>query len=143
MKRTWLGIGILAFFLLTGLLSTNWVERLCDPICDNLEKARFYMENQDISQAIQWMEKAYEAWDHNRNQVAAFVNHEPMDEIDGLFSQTRIYGKQQAAVAFAAGCGRLSELICALSQSHKLTWWNLLSVFIKKSVKFVNLFSFA
>lgn len=129
MKRTGLGIGILLFFLLTGLLSASWVERLCDPVCKKLEKAQACIDAENVSQAMDWMEKAYETWDHSRNRIAAFVNHEPMDEIDGLFSQTRIYGSEQAKPDFAAGCGRLSELISALSQSHKLTWWNLLVIF--------------
>lgn len=125
MKRTGLGIGILVVFLLGGLLCANLVETLCNRVSQSLEKAQIFTQEGDHEAAANMVEKAYGAWKKYRFAIAAFVNHEPMDEIDGLFSQTRIFSKFKANTDFAAGCGRLSELIEALAQSHKLTWWNL------------------
>ena len=124
-KRTGLGIGILIFFLIGGILGAKQMENLCKPICRDLENAQNLVKQGQDQQASQLIDSAYRAWKKNRFHIAAFVNHDPIDEIDGLFFQTQIYGQLKEKTDFAAGCGRLSQLIDALWQSHKFTWWNL------------------
>jgi hypothetical protein len=48
-----------------------------------------------------------------------------MDEINGLFAQAKTYLQTGAREDFAATRSRLSQLISAVSDAHKLTWWNL------------------
>jgi hypothetical protein len=49
-----------------------------------------------------------------------------MDEIDSAFAQLTYYIQQENRDQFPALCARLAELVDAMADSHRLTWWTLL-----------------
>ena len=64
-------------------------------------------------------------WEKGWNRLAVMADHTIMDEIDGLFSQMEHYAREGAAF-LGASCARVRELVSAVSDDHRLTWWNLL-----------------
>ena len=117
--RTILGIGILIFFLAGGLLSSRFMERTCTPISKLLNQAA---ENTDPKLA----QKAKNLWDSCHHGIATLADHTPMDEVDGLFRELRIYGRLQEMPHFTALCAHIQECIQSFRESHQLSWWNLL-----------------
>ena len=125
-RRFYLGVGILALFLALGLLIAWGVERTGAPIVQDLEQAvQAFLEGRG-EQGIRLAEQARTAWQQSWAGVAAVADHTPMDEIDGLFAQLQYYTDAGNFQALGAYCARLSELVEAISDAHKLTWWNIL-----------------
>lgn len=126
MKRFWIGIGLLGALLVAGIWAMVAAERVHTPISDLLEEAAEESLEGDLSAGIMLAQQAEERWQRHREAVAAGANHEPMDEIDGLFAQVQVYAQSRQTVAFAACCARLAELVEAMGESHGLSWWSVL-----------------
>ena len=125
-RRFWYGIGILAIFLGLGLWAAWGMETMHRPVSAGLDQAvRAALEDR-MPEAIGLLEQAETAWQQHRGLTAALADHAPMEEIDSLFSQTRIYGKSGNQTEFAAYCGRIARLVEALGEAHGLNWQNLL-----------------
>lgn len=126
MGRFWLGICLLAIFLVLGL----WIGKAADDghaaIAQTLEQAAEKTLAGDLAAGKALAEKAAQQWEKNWHKTASVADHEPMDEIDGLFAQLDVYGKTDRATAFAACCARLAKLVAAVGEAHSLSWWNLL-----------------
>lgn len=117
--RTALGIGILVFFLVGGLLSSRYMETVCTPISNLLTQAA---EKTDPKLANQ----AKGLWDRCFHGIATLADHTPMDEVESLFSQAMNYAKQGNLPEFSAICSRLSSLVDAICEAQKLYWWNII-----------------
>lgn len=122
MARTPLGIGILLGLLILGLLSGMAMDRIHAPITALLQQAA----DQDFNEAITTAQKAKTLWEKYWQFSATLADHSPMDEIDGLFAQLEAYEKAGLQGDFSACCLRLSMLVEAMAEAHRLTWWNLL-----------------
>ena len=102
MKRFWIGVGILCFLLLGGILLTAVAAGIHQPVSNCLELA---------------VEAA---------QTAAFADHEPMEQIDSGFAQTYAFLRCRDVNEFSAACGALASLVRAMADSQAITWWNFL-----------------
>ena len=51
---------------------------------------------------------------------------EPMDEIDALFAEVKVYGRQEDTTQFSAACAHLASLLDAMGESHGCYWWNVM-----------------
>ncbi len=125
-KRFYWGLGLLAFFLAIGLLTTFCVDRACVPISAQLEQASEMALSGDLEQSVTLAQAAKAHWHSAWHRIAMVADHNPMDEIDSLFAQMQIHGQAQDAVAFGGYCARLSELVKAVADAHRFNWWNLL-----------------
>ena len=76
-------------------------------------------------EALELTRKAERLWKKGWHRVAVIADHTAMDEIDGLFAQMEHYAREGSGL-FGAGCARVRELVSAISDGHRLTWWNLL-----------------
>ena len=126
MNRLWIGIGILVvlFALAVGLLFGS--RAFFEDFSDNLEQAG------QLALAGNWVsagEKAAKSraqWEKYRHFWSAFTDHEPMEQMQELFSRLEIYRQKQLEVDFAAVCGSLVQMAEAIDESHSLKWWSVL-----------------
>lgn len=126
MGRFWLGIGLLAAFLALGLWVSTEATDAHTSIAQILEQATEKTLAGDFSAGKALAQKAARQWEKSWHGTASIADHDPMDEIDGLFAQLDIYSKADRPTAFAACCARLAKLVSAVGEAHSLNWWNLL-----------------
>ena len=125
MKRLWIGVGVLLVLLSLGLGSTAVMERIPGALAENMEKAA-------ATAATQWenasslAEKAREEWGKYEHIIAALTDHEPLEELKGLFNELEVSRLWEDRGYFASVCSRIASLAKALSESHTPHWWNLL-----------------
>ncbi len=126
MRRLWLGVGILAALL--GLCL--WVQAgMCGihkPIAQGLEDAAQAALEEDWDKATALYQKAQSTWEEKHSLTASVADHSPMDELDMLFAELRVFAREQEKVHFAATCRSAAKMAEAMAQAHTLTWWNLL-----------------
>ena len=126
MGRLWLGIGLLALFLVLGLWIGHTMDAVHLSIADTLEIAADQALSGDMEAAMETADEAKASWEKHWHGSATVADHAPMDEIDGLIAQLECYNRADQPGDFAACCARLSLLVRAMSEAHSLTWWNLL-----------------
>lgn len=126
MYRSWLGVGLLLVLLVFGLTVSTLLRTLQTPISARLEEAAQQVLSGQSQKAYITARKAHRMWEDRWHLTAAFSDHAPMDEIDGLFGQLRSYAQDQNFREFAACSRRISILVDALWEAHSLNWWNLL-----------------
>lgn len=125
MRRMWLGIGILTFFLVVGLWGSFAMSGFLEPLSETLKTAEDYALQGNMDFAIQLAQDAKDAWHSHWHYVAVLADHNPMDEIDGHFESLLSYGKAGHNADFAALCGELSAWVEATADAQKCNWWNL------------------
>lgn len=125
-KRFYFGIGLLTIFLILGLV-TSWVmDAVSNPISQQLSQASQEALTGDLTLGISLARQAQTDWEKAWHGIAATADHSPMDEIDSLFSQMDYHAQRRDRKDFGAYCARLSELVGAVADAHRLSWWNLL-----------------
>ena len=126
MSRGWIGIGLLVVLLILGLTTDAAMDRLQLPVTQQLEQAAQQALSGDGQQGFSLARTAQAQWEQRWKVTAAFSDHGPMDEIDGLFGQLNAYMQANQIPEFAACCQRIAVLVDAVREAHSLTWWNLL-----------------
>lgn len=126
MGRFWLGVGILVLFLVLGIWVAHAMDDVHQTIAQTLDDAAAQSLSGDLAEGIALVQQAKSNWQSHWRSTASVADHEPMDEIDGLFAQLEVYGKAGLAADFATYCARLSQLVTAVAEAHALNWWNLL-----------------
>lgn len=126
MKRGIFGLGILALFLILGLLGAKVMEDFHTPLAHQLEQAATLALRGDLEDATRLAEDVHRRWDRKWDQVAILADHTPMDQIDATFARLEAYGQAGNIWNFAALCRDLSAQISATAEAHKLSWRNLL-----------------
>ncbi len=126
MGKFWLGIGILAIFLVLGFGVSAAMDMTHNAIAATLDTAAESALSGDLKTGQQQALSAKQAWEKSWHSSATVADHGPMDEIDGLFAQLSVYSRAGNTGDFAACCTRISMLVQAMSEAHSLTWWNLL-----------------
>lgn len=126
MKRFWIGLFILAA-LLGGSIAIHWtLHKIFSPIVADLERASVAALKEDWATAQDLVQHAAVRWEKFHRLTAAFADHTPMDEVDGLFRELRIYAGMRENPHFSATCAHLSFMANSIAESHRLTWQNLL-----------------
>lgn len=126
MKRLWLGVGLLLVLFVLGFLTASGMQQIHDPVSQDLHHAAQAALDEDWQAAEDLSEQAQAAWDRYWRITAALADHEPMEEIDSLFAELKVYARKQEAEHFAACCANLSTLTRAMGEAHTINWWNLL-----------------
>lgn len=124
MRRFVLGIGVLAVLLAGSLVVGKRVEQLHRPVVQNLEQAISLAKEGAEEAALQAVQTAEEQWHRGWQFVAAFVDHEPMDEVDDLFGALSAYTPDTEE--FIAYCRQLLQRTGAVIRDQTISWWNLL-----------------
>ncbi len=126
MTRGWIGIGLLLVLLGCSIFVTQAMEDRHMPVSQNLEQAADAALAGDWETALAHSERAKGDWEDTWHFSASFADHEPMEEIDGLFAQVEVYGRSREAVSFAAVCADLARQLEAMGDAHGFVWWNIL-----------------
>lgn len=125
MKRLWIGIGLLAAMLVSGILIPEIMESCHSPIVEDLQRAAELAMDSEWERAEFLAHRAEEKWEEKRPVTAVFTDHEPMDDIDGMFDQVEIYAEARDAVSFGSTCAYLASRLDALGDYHDLSFPNL------------------
>ena len=126
MKRIWIGIGLLVVLLAAGIWTAEFARDSQRPGAKDLRRASELALAEDWPQAEALRKRALDHWEKRWRLTAAFADHEPMDEIDGIFAELKVYAAVRDQVAYSAACAHLAELLEALGMAHSFNWWNLL-----------------
>lgn len=126
MKRFWIGFLILSILLCGGSAVTICMVKTHQPIADDLQQSAQAALDGNWEQAARLAGQAQTRWEKYHTFTAAFADHSPMDELDGLFAELEIFYVQREQTHFAAVCAHLAQLAQAMADSHAPSWWNLL-----------------
>lgn len=126
MKRFWIGICLLVGLLAVTVGISVHMNRVHMPMAQQLRQAAEAALQEDWQQAAVLADRARQSWEKNWHCTAVFADHTPMDEMDGLFAELKVYGRVREKEHFAATCDRLAKLAEAMADSHHPGWWNLL-----------------
>ncbi len=122
MTRFLLGVGLMLSLLGIGIFVWQAAESIHEPVSGLLVQAAAAADAGDYEKARSQAIEARSLWETSRHASAAFSDHAPMDEIDGLFAQL----ESESGTELAALCRRIASLISAVAEAHTLSWWNLL-----------------
>ncbi len=126
MKRLWIGVIILAILLGLGIGTTVFALRTNNSISESLDQTSKAALKGEWAEAEALSRKAKDQWESCRKGMASIADHEPMEEIDDLFSQMEVYLQTRQQIPFSACCASLSVLIKAIGEAHAINWWSLL-----------------
>ena len=124
--RELLGIAMLVILLLSGLLTAWYMDRVHSGICAQLRDSSWLALSGQWEKARDGAAAAREEWNNLWNFLAAFSNHNPMQEIDGLFEELTVCAGAGLRTEFARICATLASQVESLGDSQKLSWWNIL-----------------
>lgn len=126
MTRFRIGAGILLMLLAFGFGVQLWMDAACTPIAEALTASQTAARAGRWDRAEALRQEAAEGWYDHWHCFAAFADHQPMEEIDGLLAQLAVYAREQSAESYAAAAADLTRRIAAMSDAHRFRWWNLL-----------------
>ena len=126
MKRGGMGIALLAILLIFGIVVSMEMRSVHQDISQLLDQAAQSAALEDWQQAEALALLARDQWVSHHNVTAAFADHTPMDELDGLFAELTVFLDNRESPHFEATCARLSLLAQAMADSHGVQWWNVL-----------------
>ncbi len=126
MKRSLIGAALLLLLLVGAIVSGKVITRHNERVAKLLDTAAEQAMADDLPEAMETMYLARQDWQRLWNLSASFADHDPLEQIDGGFSQLQIYGDAGENVSFAAVCVQLSQQIQALGDAHGAQWWNIL-----------------
>ena len=126
MKRSWIGFFLLLVLLGIGILATWGMAEIHEPISEELEQAAEAGAANNWRKAAFHTAKARKDWKKWQLLRSALTDHDPMEEIDALFSALETYGSQRETVAFSALAREMAEKIEAIGDAHGLVWKNIL-----------------
>ena len=126
MKRFLIGVTVLVFLLAISLFVAISAENMYKPVIRLLEEASGIALSGDFAVAKSRAEQAQRLWDKNKNATATVADHTPMEEIDHLFAETKVYATAEEVPHFAACCAQLAAMVRDMRDAHALNLWNLL-----------------
>lgn len=126
MKRSIWGVGILIALLILSIAIAKGMHQVHYRISDLLSQAAAAAEQDDWQKADQLARQAEAQWQQHHAFTAAFADHTPMDELDGLFAELIVFLENRESPHFASTCARLSLLAQSMADSHGVQWWNVL-----------------
>ena len=125
-RHFYLGLLILLVLLLASAAAGYAMSVLHAPAQTLLSEASENALSGNMEKAIALSEDAYAHWRRFYSLTACVADHTPMDEVERLFAEIKIYAQADDAVHFAACCSELACLVSTISDAHLFSWWNLL-----------------
>lgn len=126
MNRLWIGVGLLVVLMLVGVVLLCATHGFYGEITAGLEEAAKAALEENWQEAGKKLQESQKLWNSRRRFLSAVTDHEPVEEMDSLFSQLELYEKRRMSVDFAIVCYNLSHLAEAIEESHNLKWWSVL-----------------
>ena len=126
MNRLWIGVGILVVLLAMGIGLLVGSRVFFQEFTENLEQAEAYATAGNWSAAEEKAEKSRRQWERYCRFWSAFTDHEPMEEVEELFSWLGMYQQRRLDVDYASVCRSLVRVAEAIRETHGLHWWSIL-----------------
>jgi len=126
MPRELAGIFLLAALLLAGLFTSWYFCRQYSEASRVLEDSAWMALSGRLDNARETADGAGDIWERQWRLRAALGDQSPMEEMDTLFAELRIYGAAGEAMEFARVCSVLSQRMNAMGNAHQFSWWNVL-----------------
>ena len=125
MKRIWFGVVLLILMLVLGLISSTFMKETWLKQSENLNRAAILASDGDWVNARNLLAEAQAEWAEKQLLLAVLCQHEPIEQIDGLFAQLEVFSESRRTASFSSTCVFLSKLIDSLGRSHNLNLKNL------------------
>lgn len=126
MKRFWIGVGFLVVLLAGSLFLLAFSGGFCRASTGNLDEACTMALQENWPEAMEKAKISQKSWEENQHFLAAFTDHEPIEQVDALFSELALYGEKRMGIEFAVTCRQLCRWMQAINESHGLSWWTVL-----------------
>jgi len=126
MKQSWIGVGLLFFLLACGIFSTWQMDRRHTPMAEDMKQAASMAEAGQWAISESYVNRAKQKWEDNWGFAASMADHEPMEQINALFSQLELCGRHKETLSYCMLCAQLEEALSAMGEAHRFVWWNLL-----------------
>lgn len=126
MKRCWFGLVLLVVLFLGSLWVTDFMDQIHGSLSELAEQAAQKALEGDWGNANALAGKTRALWEKYWNISAVLADHEPMENINGLFSQLEAYAQGRDPMGFASVCKLLKSQLEAMGDAHGFVWWNLL-----------------
>ncbi len=123
MKRFYFGVALLLILLAVALGAAAGLEKIHGEIASELEQAAQAVEAGNLAAAEPELDRAQALWECYEHLLAAFADHEPLEEMEGLFAEVEIYRRAGEQTDLAVACTRLAILSRSVAESHSLKWW--------------------
>lgn len=126
MNRLWIGIVIL--FLLLGLgVGLVWGSgAFFGSLAREMEACGAAALAENWVLASEKATQCRNKWETYAHFWASFTDHAPIEQVQLLFSQLKLYENQRLPVEFAVCCRSLAREAEAIEESHSLAWWSIL-----------------
>ena len=126
MSRLWIGIGLLVVLLAMGI-GLLWGSRVFfEDFTAEIQQAGELALAGNWADAEKKAESCRKKWDRYHRFWASFTDHEPIEQMENLFSQLDVYRVRRLEVDFATVCRNLAHVAEAIDESHNLRWWSVL-----------------
>ena len=125
MNKLWIAVAVLGILLGLGIGSTLVMEKVHGDLSEELNQAAVLADDR-WEDAKTLAGSARAKWEKYEHLIAALADHEPLEELDGLFAELEVCQRQDDKRCFAVVCVRIASLSEMLSESHTPYWWNLL-----------------
>ena len=126
MGKFWLGVGLLTVMLVFGVWSMQRMAYHHEQLGDVLAEASTAALEGDRETAKKLVSRAKQQWQRRWQPLAAVSDHAPMNELDGSFARMEASIRGNDIPEFAAECARAAQLLKALGDAQRFSWWNLL-----------------
>ena len=123
MKRSWIGLALLAALLLTSLGAGCLMARQQCPTVEDLTQAAAFAGAEDWDKALTHLRQARDRWEKGRKAAACIADHAALADIDEAFHDLEAQAATQDPQQFPATCQTLTQKLKSLTQSQTLTWW--------------------
>ena len=120
MSRFRIGMGLLAVLLGVSLWAQSRMKAIQAPIAGQITQAEALAAGGSWPQAAAAVTRAREGWEESRTFVAALADHQPMEDIESLFTALEAYGQERDSSEFRAACRELARRIRAMEEAQKL-----------------------
>ena len=126
MNRLWIGIGLLVILLAMGIGLLWGSTVFFEEFSREIEQAGELAMAGNWAQAEKKAAQSRADWERWCCFWSSFTDHEPMEQMQNLFSQLEVYRQRQLEVDFATVCRNLANVAEAVQESHGLKWWSVL-----------------
>lgn len=116
--RFYLGVSILALFLLLGIFTVISAEQALQLAAELFSQAAQDALEGKLEEGIGLFTQAESRWAQMRKEIATVADHTPLEEIEALLAETEVFAQARDAEHFAACCARLSRLMEAVADAH-------------------------
>ena len=122
--RELIGVGLLVGLLLLGLFFSWYLGRQNGALSQQMSDCAWLALSGQMDKARKQADAAAQTWRAQWALGAALGEHSPMEDIDELFAQLKIYGAAGEQADFAQTCAALSQRLEAMKNAHALHLWS-------------------